>query len=136
MIPTAVQPVVQLSANDCGVVALSGYLGIPYREVSNAALTVDPKAHADGLTIREMQKVVKALGRGPLRVGTVFATDERDEATAILVLTRRGRELHYAVLFDGVLINPADGMVWNLDAYLETKQRKIRSFLYEDSITR
>src|SRR5690349_5952205 len=98
MIPTAVQPSTQVGYMDCGVVALAQYLGLPYRQVSEAALVIDPRVHLDGLTIPEMRKVAKALTRGPLKLAQALMF-ERDEATGILVL-ERGRDQHYALLFE------------------------------------
>jgi hypothetical protein len=109
----AIEPIVQKDVADCGIASLAMLLGRPYQEVSKVALAiVSKKVHKRGLWSTEVKRIAKALDIR-LRVRRKL----RDEATGLLVLKRPG-EAHIAVLFQGVVINPADGLVWDYDAYL------------------
>ncbi len=136
MIPTAVHPIVQIGHMDCGVAVLAMYLGETYPKVAMVALGVDRLVQKTGLSVRGLRRAARVLERGPLKRQNDWSDVDLYEATAILYLKNKQRDYHYALLFEGVVIDPANGLVWDLDAWLETKKWEIRSLLYEDSLTR
>lgn len=118
--PVAINPERMRDEGDCALAALAMLTGAPYPTVSRVALkTVRRRPHATGLWAGEVMKIAKAL-KTPLRRlklrGKLPSTLD-DEATGIL-LVQRGDGSHAVVLFQGVVINPADGLIWDLDTYL------------------
>ena len=125
MAPSVIEPTVQKSNGDCVIASIAMILGLPYHDVSKVALTVKPAPHEDGITMKEAQSICKKL------VGHLFqsinpkGTDiDLDSDTGILWL-RMGRDYHAVVLFEGIVYNPADGLIWNLHAYLATKKAHV-----------
>lgn len=117
--PVAINPERMRDEGDCALAALAMLTGAPYPTVSRVALkTVRRRPHATGLWAGEVMKIAKAL-KTPLRrvklKGKLHTS--LDEATGIL-LVHRGDGSHAVVLFQGVVINPADGLIWDLDTYL------------------
>ena len=86
-------------------------------------MEVAPTDHKSVLWVRQIIRIAAALGV------TLNATAIDDDAVGILVVKFRDRTRHIVVLFQGVVINPADGLVWDLDAYLATSRAKINCFL-------
>jgi hypothetical protein len=109
--PIAIQPRKQTSA-DCAIVALEMFLGIPYAQVAAFVAATSPKAFIRGMWTTEIQRVAAGLGT-KLKRQRKWADDD----SGILVLQLEDA-CHAVVLFEGVIINPGDGMVWNYDAYL------------------
>ncbi len=98
--------------DDCAVLALARYLGLPYLEVLQAAclLTQQP---LNGLTTRQMKAVAQTLGT-PLKVTRTF---DPDDTYGIVLL-----EDHCAVLRNG-LVFEYDATVWDWDIWLPRHQR-------------
>lgn len=90
-------------------------LGIPYVQVSAEALKIRADVGQKGLTTRQMMRVVRGLGRN---LTSLPISDINLEGETGILDVRKGRVYHAVVLFEGVVYNPADGLLYNLDAYL------------------
>lgn len=125
--PSVISPVTQKSYTDCVVASLSTLLSVPYPDVLAAAvkLVADPKT--DGISVRECQRIVRRL------TGRVFQSlspkdAELESETGILFCKVPGG-YHAVVLFEGVVFNPQDGLVWNYSTYLASKKAHPFRFL-------
>ena len=124
--PLMLQPMGQLGEADCAVTALAMYLGRPYREVSEAAMRTSPHVHQRGLWATEMRRIAKRLG---VTLRSVRApVPNITERTGILCVKRKAVE-HAAVLFQGVLIDPRDGQLWDLETWVATRCWKVTALL-------
>lgn len=122
--PIAIEPIVQKDINDCGIAALAMLLGHPYREVSEVALSVVSKTvHKSGMWATDIRRIAKALG---VKMYTKKVLPE--DGTGLLAVCRPG-EHHLTVMFQGVVINPADGLIWDYDAYLARGKWEFHSFM-------
>lgn len=116
--PAVIEPIMQKDGSDCVLASVSMVLGLPYVQVSAMALELWPAPHKTGLTVRETQRLTKHLtGHYMQSVPTKGLTIE--EETGILFV-KLPDGYHAVVLFEGVLVNPADGLIWNPHAYLAT----------------
>jgi len=115
----------QIRPGDCAIAALAMLLGVPYRQVSNAALKIHKKIHTRGMRTKEMERVAKALG--VTLAGREIA--EIDDETGLLLLYRGRSDAHVVLLFRGVVYDPADGCLWDPDAYCTTRNWKIAGLL-------
>ena len=113
--PIAIQPTIQMNAGDCVICCLSMILGIPYVNVYKVAKDIYPECGIKGLTTRQTMRIVRKLGRTLESVSIKGLSLENE--TGILDVRIR-REHHSVVLFEGIVYNPADGIIYNLDAYL------------------
>jgi len=100
-------------------------LGEPYARVSRVARTVDPHALDTGLEYKECIHVAKKLGH------VLVATTPTSLAgqTGILYVQRKDHRYHAVVLFQGIIIDPADGMIAIPDVYLAAEESKIYRLL-------
>lgn len=124
----SLEPIVQKDIADCGIAALAMVLGRSYREVSEIAQLVGKKPHSRGLHTTEIDRIAKHFG-GAFKRQRIITNEE---ATGLLVLERGrkpNREFHIAALFQGVVINPADGLVWDFDTYLTQGEWKVSAIL-------
>lgn len=115
----------QRGSDDCALAAISTLTGIPYRKVSEKAVTLFARPHKSGLWISDGIKLAKALGITLVETAGII----EDDATGILVLANRKRERHWVVLFQGVVQNPSDGLVYDLETFLAVKGWRIVAFL-------
>lgn len=120
--PIAIHPSRQYSDGDCSLAALAMLSGRPYASVRATVNALYPKAKDEGVTPRQLLRISRAL-KFPLRQRVLHDTlsEDLDDATGLLVVAKRiGRRWHghAVVLFDGVVLDPSDGLLWNLDAYL------------------
>lgn len=113
--PVAVEIVVMKDASDCGVCALAMLLGQPYVEVYRAAEALSPQCSRRGLWNTELTRIARKLGAVLSIVKPV--PHDLSEATWILAV-QKPKQAHYVMLFEGVILNPADGLAWNVDAFL------------------
>lgn len=118
--PVAIDPVIQKTEGDCVIASLSMLLGIGYPEVSHKARELWPNPHRTGLTVRDAQRLIRSL------TGRVFESvkavdNELDDQTGVLFVSLPD-DYHAVALFEGVIFNPADGMIWNRSAYFATKK--------------
>lgn len=117
MIPTVIIPQRQ-HADDCAVVALSTWLGVPYPQVAAAVATVRPGALVSGMWNTEMQKVARIFGR-TLRIKRRFNIAKRPSGILTMEMPD---ENHAVVLFEGVIVS--DGKVWNYHAFMKHAKAK------------
>jgi len=117
--PVIIEPIIQKDIGDCVIASLAMILGIPYAEVCSTALGLYPECSASGLTTRQMLAVTRALKRNLVSVPVKDLSLEGE--TGILDV-RIGRRYHAVVLFEGVVFNPADGLIYNLDTYLASRK--------------
>ncbi len=121
MTPLAIEPVVMKDATDCGVAALAMLLNKPYVQVYQVAQTEAADVRK-GLFNTDAIRIAAKLG---VTLKAKRNPDDLSEATGLLAVKKLKKRLeHFAVLFQGVLINPADGLIWNVEAYLARGQWK------------
>ena len=126
--PIAIEVLIQRAANDCAQCCLAMYLQEPYARV--ASLSTSDELSKHGITVQRMLSLARRLGK-PLARRWLSTGGELKDAvegeTGILFLKiLRGH--HYVMLFEGAVANPVDGLLWNLEAYLNAKQARIVSF--------
>ena len=120
--PAVIEPIVQKAMGDCVIACIAMILGVPYQEASKAALDVKPQPHSTGLTTREAQKIANKLVGHPFQIVNTKGADlDFDNETGILYV-RMSRSYHAVILFEGVVVDPSDGLVWNLQTFLHTKK--------------
>jgi hypothetical protein len=127
VIRAAVNPMIQRGLSDCGLVCLQMLLDRPYDVIRDTALKVAPLLHKSGVYVSELQKISKALGV-PLVYRKLSGLPE-DDLGILRVKIPRG--YHFVVLFNGVVLNPSDGLVWDAETYLENKGQAV-GLLTED----
>jgi ABC-type bacteriocin/lantibiotic exporter with double-glycine peptidase domain len=113
--PAIIEPIAQKNAGDCSIACLAMLLGLPYVEVSSMALSLYPTAGTEGLWTTEIKRVALKLGHKLQTKKPV----EIETSTGILVLRD-----HVVILFQGVIVDPADGLIYDYDTYLVTKADK------------
>jgi hypothetical protein len=120
--PIAIAPIVQKDAGDCALAALSMLTNVPYPEVRRVAKTLYPDSAARGLRSTHILRVAKKLGHPLTRrwLKGILSEDLEGDTGMLHIVKRVGRRWHghAVVLFEGVVIDPHDGVSWNLDAYL------------------
>ena len=117
--PAIIELIIQKDIGDCAIAALAMVLGIPYAEVCHTALELYPASSSAGLTTRQMLAVTRKLGRNLQSIP--IQEVQLDAETGILDV-RIKRRYHAVVLFEGVVVNPADGLIYNLDTYLAARK--------------
>lgn len=118
------EPTIQKGSTDCGLAALAMAIGVPYREVSDESRKLNLKAHKVGLYTVDMLKLAKRLGHPMRKVRGVCET-------GVLIVGRGKKQAHAVTMFCGVLVNPADGLLWELESYLATGKWKVLGSLEE-----
>lgn len=124
----SLEPIIQKDIADCAIAALAMALGRSYREVSEIAQLVGKRPHSRGLHTTEIDRIARHFGASFKRQRVVT----NEDATGLLVLERGRRpkrEFHIAALFQGVVINPADGLVWDFDTFLVRGEWKAKAIL-------
>ena len=99
---------VQRETHDCAIASLAMLLGRSYEDVLRATTVSDRMQGRTGLWTKTMQRIARRLGF-VLRVRKLHDL----EAYGIVRLYD-----HAVVLRSGLIINPADGCIWDADAYL------------------
>lgn len=125
--PFAIEPMVQRNSSDCAIVALAQVLGLPYREVSEAALKHIASPHTKGMYTSDIRRIAKTLG---FTLQTIrpkqIDFDDAPSGVLVVVLTNGA---HTVTLFEGVVIDPADGLVYRADFYLDKYVEKVLHLL-------
>lgn len=124
--PAAIEVQIQRTSADCAISALSMLTGVPYRTVSEKAIALFAKPHKSGLWTTEIIRLAKSVGV-PLARAPI--PDIESDETGLLVLFRRNGEGHCATLFQGVVVNPGDGLIYDFGTYLNSKKYTVRAFL-------
>ncbi len=125
----SIEPMTQKDQGDCGIAALAMILQKPYRDVSEIALKLIRRPHKTGLYITDAFRIAAKFG---IEMRQLPDPRLQEEATGLLNV-RRGKgkkaEAHMAAMFQGVVIDPADGLLWDLDTYLLQGKWKITAIL-------
>lgn len=111
--------VTQREANDCGIVALSMYLGATYEDVLRVAAVADSGQAKGGLWATTMITIARKLGHRLKRRKRINWTSDY----GILRLPE-----HCAVLRSGLVID-CDGTIWGAEAYLTDRRLRQRECL-------
>jgi len=106
---------------DCGLVALSVYLGVSYTDVLRAVTTLDRRQGRNGLWRRTMVRVAAALGY------TLKRRTPDEEAYGILVTAD-----HAAVLRGGLVLDRLT--VWELDDWLRDQKTELGQCDYLEAV--
>jgi hypothetical protein len=105
-------------------------LGKPYPEVYQAAKAAVPTVDVKGLANTEMIEIAQILGAA-LKVIKKYELDE--DSSGILTLDRGRRSAaHAVILFQGVIYNPADGVVYDAETFLRDRKWKRRVLLVRE----
>lgn len=129
MTPVCVIPQIQRGLSDCGLVCLQMLLDRPYDVIRDTALKLAPTLHKSGVYVTELQKIGTALGV-PLAYRKVTALP--DDVGILRVKLRKPKGVHFVVLFNGVILNPSDGMVWDAETYFENRGQPVGLLTIED----
>ena|SRR3990167_1188996 len=124
--PLIVEPIIQKDAGDCAVAALAMLLSLPYAEVSKVALELTKKPHKKGLYTRDMKRIAHKLGHE--LISKQAKGVDLDGATGIVLVKFDDAE-HALFMFLGVIFDPWNGWLWELDAYLAEKKAHPLTFL-------
>lgn len=121
-VPAVILPAIQRSDMDCGMICLAMLADRPYQEVRDEALKAIPNLHTRGMFASELRRIGQRLG---LRMVKRVAWTDDEVGVLDVTLPRGGR--HFVVFFQGILINPADGLVWDASAYASTRRASYRA---------
>jgi ABC-type bacteriocin/lantibiotic exporter with double-glycine peptidase domain len=116
--PAIIEPIIQKSSNDCCVACLAMLLGQPYKDVYQVATNL--RMHVElGMTNQNMIRVAKEFGvvMKSLPLTSVHPF-EAPYVTGIL-----SHSNHAVILFENVVFNPADGLIYDPDAYIASRKR-------------
>lgn len=116
----ALKPQGQLTVGDCGICCVAALSKYSYREVYETA-KLFTRAPDTGMDLGDLTKTLDQLNFTP-RYKRRWNHDE-DDGILSLVLKKnpRGAGGHWVVLFNGSIFNPADGLFYRYDAYMESK---------------
>lgn len=92
--------------------------GVPYRLVSEAALRVDNSIHTTGMYNDQIEKLAKKL-----KIKIRYSKKWPEDATGILILDAPGHA-HAVALFEGIIVDPQGGLIWDYDSFLTTNEWK------------
>lgn len=121
--PALIRVLSQVTQADCGITALAMLLGRSYEEVSKVALVQCKRPHRSGLWEAELLRIARKLGV------TLRRAPFDEDGTGLLSLRKKSGEGHWAVLFQGVVINPSDAIAYDLSTYLHMHKYEVRRFL-------
>lgn len=107
--------VMQREDSDCGITALSMYLGESYEDVLRVVTTADRHQGRQGLWRRTMVRIAARLGH----TLTVRRTFDLESDYGVLRLP-----CHAVVLRNGLVID--NGAVWDADSYLSNEHVDVR----------
>lgn len=125
--PCTVQPIIQQTGYDCGIASLVMMLGEPYPNVNQAAgQSLKKWPDPEGLSTRQLQTIAKKLGH-VLQSVSIKDLDLHDSTGILLVRIKNYH--HFVALFEGVLIDPSSGLLWNLDTFLHSEKAHPVRFL-------
>lgn len=125
---SVVLPIIQRGTMDCGLCCLQMLLDRPYDVIRDVALRLRPTLHTQGMTRYALQRTAGRLGCQLVDrrvIEAERAAFDGIEGILQVKLKRPHRGYHFVLLFHGVIYNPADGLLWELDTYLENKGRAV-----------
>jgi ABC-type bacteriocin/lantibiotic exporter with double-glycine peptidase domain len=123
--PTILEPIIQKTSSDCGIAAVAMLLGLPYAKVSRAALKRWKAPHHSGIYVKEVIALARALGARLSRAPA--GADLTEETGLLFVEFRDNKDRHVCALFEGVVVNPANGRLYVPDVYLASSRTIVRS---------
>lgn len=123
--PVMVEPVLQKTGSDCAIACLATICEVSYHRASLAARRIVRDPHKQGLWTTQ---ILRAAARLKRRLRKTPATD-LDGKTGILTVNLAGGGGHAVVLFEGVVFNPADGLLCSLDTYLTNRRATVAELL-------
>ncbi len=113
----SLEPVTKKDTGDCAVAALAMALGQPYRAVAEVVLSVSPRALKRGLYWTEIDRVAASFG-------AVFRkTASAEDVTGLLMVADSRKCEHALALFQGIVIDPESGLLWDFDTYVSQWKR-------------
>lgn len=127
MQPLYIKVVVQRHSNDCVICCLAMVFSMSYEAVAIATSKVRPDTGTTGLYWTDARKIAAILGRKLMRP----RKPDPDNVVGLLaVIHAQSEKQHAVVLCRGLVIDPAEGSVWDdLDVYLEANEFRIGSLL-------
>lgn len=120
--PAILEPIIQKASNDCGIACLAMLLGKPYATVSAAALSAIKRPHQNGLSTREIVALARTLGA---RLAKAHHGVDLADETGLLLVEYPDGDLHFCVLFEGIVVNPADGLLYVPDVYVSSRKARV-----------
>lgn len=129
-----VELVIQRAAGDCGIAALAMFLNQSYETVFAATITKKCKTpHLTGMYTRQLQRAAR-------RFGTTLVlkrTWDVETVCGLLTLDKVDKQpddfpQHLVLLKWGLVFDPADGTIWELDDYCEQQKFRPVSILVSD----
>lgn len=124
--PAILEVIVQKAASDCAIAAVAMLAGKPYRDVSDAALKLSPKSHKSGMWTPEILKLAKRVGCALVKQ-PLDKLD--DDATGLLVVRQTDGTSHAVAVFQGVVVDPASGLLYDRETFFKTKRYRPRAWL-------
>ena len=121
--PHCVEVIMQKDGADCCVAALASLSGKPYRQVSDAAVKVVKRVHKRGLWTSELLRIARTIGY-PLQNIRLRGQPPPEDGTGLLTISRPEGS-HCVLLYEGIVVNPSDGLLWSVDAYLALGWRTV-----------
>lgn len=120
--PEIIEPIMQKGEGDCAIASLAMLTGKPLIEVNQLATKVfkDFVARERGLYTGEIKRLGKKLG--VTLHSRLSKTIDWDHDTGILLVALRSGTHHAAILFNGSIYDPLDGLFYTPDAYLATRR--------------
>jgi hypothetical protein len=121
------QPATQQDVGDCGVACLVMITGLTYAQVLDAfGKRSRKRVTAVGVTRHQLMRAARKLGC-PLRFRK---TEDVGREVGVIDLQRvgskPGEDEHLAIVANGCLYNPAEGMLWaDIEAFCRTRNWKI-----------
>lgn len=120
--PEVIEPIIQKEDSDCAIAVVAMLLQKPYREVSEVALkTFRQRPHSTGLELKQIKRLLEKFGEKPVSLAPK-AVDLTEE-TGILSISKKVP--HVVVLFEGVIVDPANGLLYSIDAYCADQKARI-----------
>lgn len=109
--PAILRVVIQRTQSDCAVAVLSMLTGMSYEEILLLVGQRSPKVLTKGMWTAQILRIAAACG---LKL-TKQKHFDLDDDQGILCLYD-----HVVVLKNGLVIDPADGAIWEAELYLTT----------------
>jgi len=115
-------PRAQRIEEDCAHTTLAMYLQLGYEEVVREA----PELRG-GLTIGQFKRTAEKLG---VKLTVLRRVPDLEDFTGVLWLRTYANSFRHTVLcFQGVICDPATGLVWDRETYLKKTKYKVERVL-------
>lgn len=130
--------VLQRAIGDCGTAALATYLEATYEDVYVEAEKIDKRRRCkSGVYLTDLQKIAKAFGMDL----TVRRPPLPEDEDGLLCVAWQKSSRHYVPPFtqhlvalkQGVVADPAEGLILPLEEYLAREKGRVIALLMETS---